>query len=67
MQKVAQYKREIVGVATLAAAGASQAAINVTGVTDAIGEAATAGAAVGTAVLVMIVAIKVFKWIRGAM
>lgn len=67
MQKIAQYKRELAGVSTLAAAGASHAAIDVTAVTSAIGDAGTAAATVGAAVLVMIVGIKVYKWIRGAM
>lgn len=67
MRKFAQFKREIAGVATLVAAGASQAAVDTTAITGAIADAATAGAAVGGAVLVMIVGIKVFKWIRGAM
>lgn len=43
------------------------AAVDVSGVVTAIGEAATAGAAIGAAVLLVIVAIKVFKWVRGAM
>lgn len=67
MRKFAQYKRELAGVATLAVATASQAAVDTTAITAAIGDASTAGAAVGSAVLVMIVGIKVFKWIRGAM
>ena len=67
MQNRNVTRSALVGASLLAAAGASQAAIDTSGITTAIGEAATAGAAVGTAVLVMIVAIKVFKWIRGAM
>ena len=46
---------------------ASQAAVDVTSVTTAIGDAGTAAATVGAAVLVMVVGIKVYKWIRGAM
>lgn len=48
-------------------AGLSQAAVDVTSVTTAIGDAGTAAATVGAAVLVMVVGIKVYKWIRGAM
>lgn len=46
---------------------ASQAAIDVAPITTAIGDAGTAAATVGAAVLVMVVGIKVYKWIRGAM
>lgn len=66
MQKVAQFKREIAGVSALAAA-VPAFAVDTTAVTAAIGDAATAGATIGLAVLVMIVGIKVFKWVRGAM
>lgn len=64
MQK---FKRVVSGLGLGAAATASQAAIDVAGVTSAIGEAGTAAATVGAAVLVMVVGIKVYKWIRGAM
>ena len=57
----------LVGSALLAAAGAASAQVNTTAITGAIGDAGTAGAVVGAAVLVMLVGIKVFKWIRGAM
>lgn len=56
-----------VGLGSAIAAGLSQAAIDVTSVTSAIGDAGTAAATVGAAVLVMVVGIKVYKWIRGAM
>ncbi|MDR2838397.1 MAG: major capsid protein [Azonexus sp.] len=55
------------GLGLLAAAATSHAAIDTAAVTASIGEAGTAAAAVGAAVLVMIVGIKVFKWIRAAM
>lgn len=48
-------------------ATSSQAAVDVTSVTTAIGDAGTAAGTVGAAVLVMVVGIKVYKWIRGAM
>lgn len=57
----------VVGTSAALAAGLSQAAVDVTAVTTAIGDAGTAAATVGAAVLVMVVGIKVYKWIRGAM
>jgi hypothetical protein len=54
-------------ISGLLAAGLSQAAVDVTSVTTAIADAGTAAATVGAAVLVMVVGIKVYKWIRGAM
>lgn len=57
----------VVGTSATLAAGLSQAAVDVTSVTTAIGDAGTAAATVGAAVLVMVVGIKVYKWIRGAM
>lgn len=57
----------VVGIFAASAAGLSQAAVDVTAVTAAIGDAGTAAATVGAAVLVMVVGIKVYKWIRGAM
>jgi hypothetical protein len=57
----------VVGSSAALAAGLSQAAVDVTSVTTAIGDAGTAAATVGAAVLVMVVGIKVYKWIRGAM
>jgi hypothetical protein len=55
------------GLGLLSVAAASQAAVDTSGVVLAITEAGTAAAAVGAAVLVMIVGIKVYKWVRGAM
>lgn len=55
------------GVGSAAVAGVSQAAVDVTAITGAISDAGTAAATVGAAVLVMVVGIKVYKWIRGAM
>lgn len=46
---------------------ASQAAITTTSIEAAITDAQTAGATVGAAVLVMIVTIKAFKYIRRAL
>ena len=43
------------------------AAPDTTAITGAISDAATAGATVGAAVVVMIVGIKVFKWLRKAL
>lgn len=67
MRQFKQIKKYGFGASLAAVAGASQAAIDVTAVTGAIGDAGTAAATVGAAVLVMIVGIKVYKWIRGAM
>lgn len=67
MRQFNQIKKYGFGASLAAVAGASQAAIDVTSVTTAIGDAGTAAATVGAAVLVMIVGIKVYKWIRGAM
>jgi len=52
----------IAGVATSA-----QAAIDTAGVTTALTEAGTAAAAVGAAVLVVVVGIKAFKYIKSAL
>lgn len=49
------------------AAGASQAAVDVTDVVTEIGGAAAPIALIGSAVLMVIVGIKVFKWVRRAM
>lgn len=54
-------------VLTVGAVGAASAAIDVSGVTDAVTEAATAIGVVGAAVLVMFVGGKAFKWIKGAL
>lgn len=62
-----QNRKLAVGLVLGSIAGLSQAAIDVAPVTSAIGEAATAGATVGAAVLVMHVGIRVYKWLRGAM
>ena len=48
-------------------AAASQAEVVVTGVTDEIDGAAAPIAAIGSAVLLIMVGIKVFKWVRRAM
>lgn len=55
------------GLGLIASAGLSQAAVDVTAVTTAVADAGTAAGLVGAAVLVMIVGIKVYKWVRGAM
>lgn len=60
-------RNAVVVILSALVAGTSQAAIDVAPVTTAIGEAGTAAATVGAAVLVMVVGIKVYKWIRGAM
>jgi hypothetical protein len=67
MQNRNCFKKYGSGLALATVAGASQAAVDTTAITTAIGDAGTAAAVVGAAVLVMIVGIKVYKWIRGAM
>lgn len=57
----------LVAVGASAVAGASQAAISTTEITGALTEAGTAAAVVGAAVLVVVVGIKAFKYIRSAM
>jgi len=48
-------------------ATSAHAVIDVGDITDAIASAGVAGATVGAAVVVMIVGIKVFKWLRRAL
>lgn len=48
-------------------AAASQAAITTTAIETAITDAGTAAGVIGLAVVVMLVGIKVYKWIRRAM
>jgi len=62
-----KIRNAAVGISSALVAGLSQAAVDVTSVTSAISDAGTAAATVGAAVLVMVVGIKVYKWIRGAM
>lgn len=56
-------------VATLAAAaaGAQAAAVDVSAVTTDIGAQAAPVAAIGAAVLLLVVGVKAFKWVRAAM
>lgn len=58
-----QIKRGLVAAGSLALAGASQAATDVTAITG----AGTEIAAVGAAVFVVYVGIKLVKWIRRAL
>lgn len=55
------------GVALGGSVSLAHAAVDTTEVISAITTAGTAAAAVGAAVLVLHVGIKVYKWIRGAM
>jgi hypothetical protein len=55
------------GAAALLAAGSASAAIDVTGVTTAIGDSATPIGTVAVAVLVVLAAVKAYKLIRRAM
>ncbi|MES2581345.1 MAG: major capsid protein [Pseudomonadota bacterium] len=51
----------------LTAATASHAAIDVTGVVTEIAAAATPVGLIGSAVLLIVVAVKAFKWVRSAL
>ena len=62
------FSRALVGVGALVLAGASQAAaIDVTTVVADIGAQAAPVAAIGAAVLALIVGIKAFQWVRRAL
>lgn len=65
LKKVAQWKREVAGVAALAA-GSAFAAVP-TEVTTALSDAKTDGVTVATAILVAVVAIYAFKLMRKAL
>jgi len=57
----------LVAAGVLFAATASQAAVDVTAVVSEISGAAAPIALIGSAVLVVMVGIKVYKWVRRAM
>lgn len=62
------FNRAVVAGALLAAAGASQAAaIDVSAVVTDIGAQAAPIAAIGAAVLLLVVGIKAFQWVRRAL
>ncbi|MEQ1775537.1 MAG: major capsid protein [Burkholderiales bacterium] len=54
-------------ITLLSLSGGANAALVTTDITAAITDAATASGVVGLAVVVMIVGIKVFKWLRRAL
>lgn len=58
--------RSLIASGALVAAGAANAAVDAA-VTTKITEAAADVATIGAAVLVVMVGIKVFKWVRGAL
>jgi hypothetical protein len=57
----------VTGAAVLASAGAANAAVDVAGVVSEIGSAVAPIGAIGAAVLLVIVATKIYKWVRRAM
>lgn len=59
--------KAIAAASMIASATAAQAAVNVTDVVAEIEAAATPIAAIGAAVLIVMVGIKVYKWVRRAM
>lgn len=56
-----------IGIGSLFGIGAAQAAIDVTSVTGALTDAAATVGLIGAAVLGVVVVVKVFKYVRGAM
>jgi hypothetical protein len=61
------FRKVALGSGALVAGSAFATGPDVTAVTTAIGDAATAGASIGAAVLIMVVGIKLYKWVKGAM
>jgi hypothetical protein len=57
----------IVGLSAVVFAGSASAAIETTAITTALTEAGTAAGVVGAAVLVVVVGIKAYKYIKSAM
>jgi len=57
-------KRGLVAVGVMTLAGASHAAIDVTAVVTEIGAATTPIGLIGSAVLLVVVALAAFKWVR---
>jgi hypothetical protein len=62
-----KYGSSALALALAAVSTASQAAIDVAAVTTEISATLAPIAAIGAGVLLVIVAIKAFKWVRGAM
>jgi hypothetical protein len=67
MLKNKRFVRASFAASALALAGSASAAISTTEVTGALTEAGTAAGVVGAAVLVVVVGIKAFKYIKQAM
>lgn len=67
LNKISNAKKLAVGAGLAVASSMSSAAIDVAPVTSALGDAGTAIAVVGAAVLVVIVGTKVFKWVARAL
>lgn len=59
--------RNLSALAFVAAAGAANAAVDVTASTTEIGEVKTAAIAVGIAVFSVALGIKLYKWLKGAL
>lgn len=59
--------KKLLGLSLLSPGFALAAAPDVTAITGAITDAGTAAGTVGAAVVVMLVGIKVYKWLRRAM
>jgi len=61
------FVRGLAGAGLLLAATVSQAAVDVSGVVTEISAAAVPVALIGGGVLVLMIGIKVYKWVRAAM
>lgn len=62
------FNRALIGAGALALAGASQAAaVDVTGVVSEISAQIPSVVAIGAAVLMVVVAVKAFQWVRRAL
>ncbi|MBB3212685.1 hypothetical protein FHW67_001968 [Herbaspirillum sp. Sphag1AN] len=67
MKILDKTKRLVIAIPLLAASAAHAVAVDVTPVTAAIADAGKAIGVVGAAVLVMVVGMKVWKWIQRAL
>lgn len=56
--------KKLGALALLGAAGASQAAVDVSAITTGITDSATAVGTIGAAVLLVVLGIKTFKWLQ---
>lgn len=67
MQFIKRFTPAVAGAVLVGASGLASAAVDVTAVVTEIEGAAGPIAAIGAAVLIVMVGIKVYKWVRRAM